>query len=135
MAGTLVYGRLEKAIGPANIMRAGLVIETGTHLTLAITRSPIVALLVFTVFGVHEAAWGTTATSIRQRAVPIDYQGRVGGVYITGVVGGLVVGSVVGGVVARIWGVTGPFWFAFVGSVLILTAMWRQLGHIAHDDR
>ena len=65
----------------------------------------------------------------------ISWANWFGGVYITGVVGGLVVGSVVGGVVARIWGVTGPFWFAFVGSVLILTAMWRQLGHIAHDDR
>ncbi|MDO8391093.1 MAG: MFS transporter [Actinomycetota bacterium] len=134
VAGTIIYGRLERTIGPANIMRAGLIIETATHLTLAITRTPIVALVVFTVFGVHEASWGTTATSIRQRAVPLEYQGRVGGVYFTGVVAGLVVGSIVGGVVASIWGVTGPFWFAFVGSALILTAMWRQLGHIVHGE-
>ncbi|MGE0000219.1 MAG: MFS transporter, partial [Ilumatobacteraceae bacterium] len=48
--------------------------------------------------------------------------------------GGLVVGAAIGGVVARIWGVTGPFWFAFVGSALILVVIWRELGHIAHAD-
>ncbi|MDO8364038.1 MAG: MFS transporter [Actinomycetota bacterium] len=134
VAGTASYGWLERNVGLANIMRGGLIIETCTHLTLAITRTPAVALAVFVVFGVHEAAWGTTATTIRQRAVPAEFQGRVGSVYMSGVFGGLVVGSVVGGVAARVWGVTGPFWFAFVGSALILVAIWRQLGHIAHTE-
>jgi hypothetical protein len=40
----------------------------------------------------------------------------------------------VGGLIARAWGVTGPFWFAFVGSGLILVVIWRALGHIAHAD-
>jgi hypothetical protein len=30
------------------------------------------------------------------------------------------------------WGVTGPFWFGFVGSAVILALIWRQLVHIAH---
>ena len=29
---------------------------------------------------------------------------------------------------------TGPFWFAFVGSAIILALFWRQLAHIAHAD-
>jgi hypothetical protein len=37
-------------------------------------------------------------------------------------------------VIATRWGVTAPFWFAFAGSALILTALWRQLGHIAHAE-
>ena len=37
-----------------------------------------------------------------------------------------------GTVVARAWGVTGPFWFGFVGSAVILALIWRQLAHIAH---
>jgi hypothetical protein len=37
-------------------------------------------------------------------------------------------------VIARIWGVTGPFWFAFVGSAIILVLIWRELTHIAHAD-
>jgi len=132
--GTAIYGWLEHRVGMANIMRAGLIIETSTHLTLALTRTPAVALAVFFVFGIHEAAWGTTAVTIRQRAVPSEFQGRVGSVYMTGVFGGLVIGSVLGGVIASHWGITGPFWFAFVGSALILCAIWRQLGHIAHAE-
>jgi predicted MFS family arabinose efflux permease len=51
-----------------------------------------------------------------------------------GVQGGIVVGAAVGGIVARLWGVTGPFWFAFVGSALILAVIWRELTNIAHID-
>jgi hypothetical protein len=36
--------------------------------------------------------------------------------------------------VASVWGVTGPFWFGFVGSALILATIWRQLTHIAHAE-
>ncbi len=79
-------------------MRVGLIIETLTHLTLALTTSPAVAMVVFFVFGAHAVVWGTTATSIRQRAVPTEFQGRVGSVYMMGVQGGIVVGAAVGGV-------------------------------------
>jgi MFS family permease len=132
--GTMIYGWLERSVGLANIMRVGLIIETMTHLLLALTRNPAVALCVFFVFGIHEAAWGTTATTIRQRAVPTELQGRVGSVYMVGVFGSLVVGAGVGGVIASVWGVTGPFWFGFFGSAAILSVMWRQLTRIAHDE-
>ena len=36
--------------------------------------------------------------------------------------------------IAGRWGVTAPFWFAFVGSAVFLVAIWRQLLHIAHAD-
>jgi predicted MFS family arabinose efflux permease len=85
----------------------------------------------FAVFGMHEAAWGTTAATIRQRAVPEALQGRVGSVELVGVFGSLVAGAALGGVIADVWGITGPFWFAFVGSILILTAIWRRLSAIA----
>ena len=96
-------------------MRVGLIIETLTHLALALTTSPWVALAIFFVFGAHAFIWGTTSITVRQRAVPIELQGRVGSVNMVGVYGGLVVGSALGGVLAQHWGVTAPFWFAFVG--------------------
>jgi predicted MFS family arabinose efflux permease len=65
--------------------------------------------------------------------VPNELQGRVGSLYMIGVFGGLVVGQGIGGVIARIWGVTGPFWFAFAGSAVLLAVIWRQLALIAHD--
>jgi hypothetical protein len=37
-------------------------------------------------------------------------------------------------VIAGRWGVTGPFWFAFVGSGVILALIWRELEHITHAE-
>jgi predicted MFS family arabinose efflux permease len=130
IVGSTIYGRLEHRLGPANIMRGGLMIEATTHLVLAATTIPLVAMVTFFVFGIHEAAWGTTSSTARQRLVPMEMQGRIGSIYMIAVQGGLVLGAAVGGVVARAWGLTSPFWFAFAGSVLILAAIWRELGHI-----
>ncbi len=132
VVGSLSYRRIERRISLADIMRVGLIIETLTHLTLAITTIPAVAMVTLFVFGIHASVWGTTATSVRHRAVPIEFQGRVGSVYLMGVQGGIVLGAAVGGVIASRWGIVAPFWFAFAGSALILTALWQQLGHIAH---
>ena len=83
-------------------------------------------------FGAHNSIWGTTTTTIRQRAVPTDYQGRVSSLNQLGSYGGLVAGAALGGVIAARWGVTGPFWFAFAGSVVTLASIWRGLSHIAN---
>ena len=92
------------------------------------------ALAIFFVFGAHAFIWGTTSVTVRQRAVPLEFQGRVGGVNLVGVFGGLVLGSGIGGVLAQHWGVTAPFWFGFVGSAVFVMLIWRQLAHIAHAD-
>ena len=68
--GTVSYGRLERRFSLADIMRVGLVIETLTHLSLALTTSQPVALGTMVVFGAHAFVWGTTSTVVRQRAVP-----------------------------------------------------------------
>lgn len=132
LVGTAIYGWLASRVSLGNLMRAGLVIETLTHLALAVTTRAWVALVIMFVFGAHAFVWGTTSTSVRQRAVPMELQGRVTSVYLIGMQGGLVVGSVAGGLVAGVWGVTAPFWFAFVGSGVLVVAIWPQLTHIAH---
>jgi predicted MFS family arabinose efflux permease len=114
-------------------MRAGLVLETATHLVLAVTTSPWVAMPVFFLFGAHAFIWGTTSITVRQRAVPPQLQGRVGSVNVVASYGGLVLGSGLGGLLAR-GGITTPFWFAFVGSAVFVVLIWRQLSHIAHSD-
>ena len=130
---TLGYGWLTRRVRLGDLMRAGLIIETLTHLALAVTTALPVALAIMFVFGAHAFVWGTTSTSIRQRAVPTALQGRVGSVYFISVQGGLGLGSVAGGAIAGAWNVTGPFWFAFVGSAVLVVLLWRQLTHIAHD--
>jgi MFS family permease len=134
LLGTVLYTPLANRISLGNLMRIGLIIETLTHLALAVTSTPWVALLIMFVFGAHAFVWGTTSTSIRQRAVPHELQGRVSSVYLIGVQAGIVVGSALGGVIAARWGVVAPFWFAFVGSALLVVALWRQLSHVAHAD-
>ena len=130
--GTVSYDWLERHASLANIMRAGLLIETFTHLGLALTTTGWVALVIMFVFGAHAFVWGTTSRTVRMRAVPHQLQGRVQSLYSIGVFGGIVAGQAVGGVIARIWGLTGPFWFAFAGSALILVLIWRELSQIAH---
>ena len=132
--GTLSYDRLTRRFSLGDLMRAGLIIETLTHLSLALTRIPAIALAIFFVFGAHAFVWGTTATTIRQRAVPDALYGRVSGVYRVGIFGGLVVGAPIGGFLARTFGVTAPFWFGFVGSAILVALLWRSFSLIAHDD-
>ncbi len=135
LAGTLSYGWITRHVTLGDLMRIGLVVETLTHLGLALTTSPYVALPIFFVFGAHAFIWGTTSITVRQRAVPTGLQGRVGSVYLVGVFGGLVLGAGLGGLLAQRWGVTAPFWFAFVGSAVFVVLIWRQLSHIAHADQ
>ncbi len=136
LIGTASYGRLERRFSLADIMRVGLLVETGTHLVLALTTEAVVVLGMFVVFGVHAFIWGTTSTAVRQRAVPDELLGRVTGVYHVGVMLGMVVGAPIGGWLAGNWGITAPFWFGFVGSAILVVVLWRQFDNIVHagDD-
>ncbi|MCW2582955.1 MAG: Major facilitator superfamily 1 [Klenkia sp.] len=134
LVGTTCYGWITRRVSLSDLLRIGLVIETLTHLALALTTSPWVAMPVFFVFGVHAFVWGTTSVTIRQRAVPQQLQGRVGSVNLVGTTGGLVIGSLLGGLLAQRYGVTAPFWFAFVGSAVFVVAIWRPLRHVAHAE-
>jgi predicted MFS family arabinose efflux permease len=133
LVGTGMYGWLTRRVSLGNVMRAGLIIETLTHLALAVTTSAWVASAIFFVFGAHTFIWGTTSITVRQRAVPTELQGRVGSVNTISVFGGLVVGSVIGGVLATRIDVTAPFWFAFAGSVVFVALLWGSLTRIAHE--
>lgn len=134
LVGTVSYGALERRFSLAGIMRAGLLIETFTHLSLALTTSPVVALATMVVFGAHAFVWGTTSTVVRQRAVPDALLGRVSGVYRMAMMGGIVIGTPLGGLLARAYGITAPFWFGFLGSAVLVALLWRQFAHIAHAD-
>ena len=131
IVGASAYGWTERRIGVVSIMRLGLIIETVTHLVLAITTSAPIAFGILVFFGAHAAMWGTLSTSIRQAAVPLDYQGRVSSVYQLGLQGGLVIGAAVGAAIAGTLGVTSVYWFGFVGSAFIVAAVWRRIANIA----
>ncbi len=134
LLGTGLYGWITRRVSLGNVMRAGLVIETLTHLCLAVTTTAWVASAIFFVFGAHAFIWGTTSVTVRQRAVPSHLQGRVSSVNTICVFGGLVAGSAIGGTLASHAGVTAPFWFAFGGSAVFVVLLWRELTRIAHTD-
>ncbi|MED7924260.1 MFS transporter [Nonomuraea sp. LP-02] len=134
LLGTGLYGAITRRVSLGALMRIGLIIETFTHLGLALTHSPWVAGGIFLAFGAHAFIWGTTSVTVRQRAVPRELQGRVGSVNTVSTYAGLVVGSLIGGVLATRFGVAAPFWFAFAGSAVFVVLLWRQLMHIAHED-
>jgi MFS family permease len=129
--GAAAYGRTERRIGVVWIMRLGLIIETATHLVLATTTTPAIAFGTLVLFGAHSAMWGTLSTSIRQAAVPLDYQGRVSSVYQLSLQGGLVIGAGIGAAIAGAFGVAAVYWFGFLGSGLILAVIWRRIANIA----
>jgi predicted MFS family arabinose efflux permease len=67
-----------------------------------------------------------------QRSVPAAFLGRVTSVYMLGSIGGSALGVVIGGLPAQRFGLTAPFWFAFLGSAILLVLIWRTLAVIAH---
>ena len=132
--GTLAYGWITRRVSLGNIMRVGLIIETLTHLGLAITTPPRSRAAIFFVFGAHAFVWGTTSVTVRQRAVPTELQGRVGASIPSACSAASSSAPASAASLPRRFGVTAPFWFAFAGSALFLVLIWRQLAHIAHDD-
>lgn len=134
LVGTSSFGWLEQRVPLGTLMRGCLTLEVFVHLGLALAPAPWVALVILFVFGAYAFVWGTLSQTVRQRAVPTEFQGRVGSVYLVGVFAGLVLGSALGGLIARNWGITAPFWFAAAGSAVILILIWGQLPRIAHAE-
>ncbi|MFL6132232.1 MAG: MFS transporter [Nocardioidaceae bacterium] len=134
LLGTVSYGRLERWVPLALLMRLALLSEVLFHLLMALTTSPWAAYPLMFFFGAYAFVWGTLSNAVRMRAVPTEFQGRVGSVYMVCVMGGMLLGSFLGGVIAQEGGIVAPWWFAFVGSALTLALVWRELGHIAHAD-
>ena len=81
-------------------------------------------------FGFYAFIWGMISTTVRQRLVPHELQGRVSSVNSVGVFGGMVIGQALGGVIAQTWGLTAPWWFAFAGAALTLLFVWRPISQI-----
>lgn len=131
LVGIFSFGWLERHISFATLMRVCLSLEVVMHLSFALTTSAAVAFAIMFGFGAYAFVWGTISTTVRQRLVPMELQGRIASVNMVGVFGGLVVGQFLGGVIAQAWGLTAPWWFAFAGSAVTLALVWRSISHIA----
>lgn len=125
LLGTVLANRLIDRFGPTTLLRIGLVIETATHLALALARDVWVAGATLAVFGFHAVVWNVITHTVRQREVPDELRGRVGSAYFLLSIGGSALGAVVGGVLARQFAITTPFWFAVVVVAGVTAVAWR----------
>jgi MFS family permease len=133
LLGSVLAGRLARRFGASLLLRTGLIVETCTHLVLALTRTPWVGCLAVGVFGVHAVVWGSVTVALRQRVVPDALRGRVNSVNFLFSVGGSALGALQGGFVARAYGITAPFWLALGVMVLFTVAAWRRFGPATLD--
>jgi hypothetical protein len=81
IAASLVAERVIGWLGPATTMRLGLVIESSTHLVLALARSPVLVGAIFALFGFHAMTWSVISVSLRQELIPARLIGRVNSAY------------------------------------------------------
>ena len=128
---TACFDTLQRRVRYATLMRVALSLEVVWHLALALNTSRWGAFAAMLVFGLYSFVWGAISATIRQRATPTELQGRMSSLNMISVFGGILVGNALGGVIAEHWGLTGPFWFGFVGAGITLALIWRALGHIA----
>jgi MFS family permease len=132
IVGVLAYGRLERRVDLATLMRVCLTLEVLMHGAFALTTTGWVAIVIMVAFGAYAFVWGTLSTTVRQRAVPKEFQGRVASINMICVFGGLVVGQGIGGLIAERWGLVAPWWFACVGAGITLLLVWKSLRNVAH---
>ncbi|MEU8243732.1 MFS transporter [Actinoplanes missouriensis] len=127
LIGAAVAARVTARFGSPAVLRAGLLVEVITHLTLASTTNALVAGAVLVLFGVQTVVWGVITASLRQRLVPDRLLGRVGSVYALLETGGAAAGTLIGGLLAAALGLTTPFWAAAAAMAVILAVAWRPL--------
>ena len=127
IAASLVADRVIGRLGPATTMRVGLVIESSTHLVLALARSPILVGVMFALFGFHAMTWSVISVSLRQELIPARLLGRVNSAYALFGFGSLSLGAVAGGLLAARYGLTAPFWCSFAAMTVLTVTCWPIL--------
>jgi predicted MFS family arabinose efflux permease len=121
-----VFGdRLIRRVTATWTIRVGLLIEASLHLTLATARSAYVVGFMMFLFGMHASLWSIVAASLRQRLTPPEMLGRVGSTNLFIAAGGNCIGALLGGAIAAAFGITAPYWVAFVVAVAVSAATWR----------
>ncbi|MFJ1756449.1 MFS transporter [Kitasatospora sp. NPDC088134] len=125
LLGAVVAPPLQARFSASVLLRTGLVLETLTHVGLALAGSAWVAGAVLAVFGVHGSIWMGVDRTLVQRAVPDGLRGRVNSVFMALAVGGSALGALIGGPLARTFGLTGPFWFSAVVMAALTVFAWR----------
>lgn len=129
--GSAIGDQLIRWVTATWTIRIGLLIEAGLHLTLATARSAYLVGAMLFVFGIHAAMWTIASSSLRQRLTPPEMLGRVSSAnYFIGA-GGNCVGALLAGALAHRFGITAPYWVAFVVAIAVSVTTWRVFNRSA----
>nr|WP_246298484.1 MFS transporter [Nocardioides panaciterrulae] len=131
LIGSVVAERLDARLGSATAMRVMLVLGAAAFAVLAISTSAVLVTAMLAVYFLHTTVWSICFASWRQRLIPNELLGRVGGAMRTFNLLGLVLGSVAGGLIAGRIGLQAPFWF---GAATLVVAAVLPLGERAVRD-
>lgn len=102
LLGSLLASRLRARLGYRWTIVASLLLGAIALSGLALTQTPIVAEMLLALYILHAVVWNICSLSLRQRLVPNDLLGRVGGATRVLGLSGLAVGSALGGILAAI---------------------------------
>jgi len=131
VVGSVIGDRLISWVTATWTIRVGLMIEAGLHLTLAASRNtPLICVVLFA-FGIHGALWMIVNSSLRQRLTPPEMLGRVGSTNLFIAAGGNCAGALLAGGFAAKFGITAPYWVAFVVAVIVSVTTWRVFSRAA----
>ena len=131
IVGSVIGDRLIAWVTATWTIRVGLLIEAGLHLALAASRNvPLICVALFA-FGIHGALWMIVSSSLRQRLTPPAMLGRVGSTNLFIAAGGNCAGALLAGGFAAQFGITAPYWVAFVVAVIVSVATWRVFSKAA----
>jgi MFS family permease len=75
--------------------------------------------------------WMIVSSSLRQRLTPPEMLGRVGSTNLFIAAGGNCAGALLAGGFAAQFGITAPYWVAFVVAVIVSVATWRVFSKAA----
>lgn len=102
LLGSFLASRLRKRVGYRWTIVASLLLGALTLGGLALTTNPIIAGVLLALYIMHAVIWNICSLSLRQRLVPDNLRGRVGGAArVLGLLG-LAAGSALGGILGTI---------------------------------
>ncbi|WP_329132070.1 MFS transporter [Streptomyces sp. NBC_01476] len=131
--GAALAPRLQSWFRVSLLLRGGLVIETLTHVGLALSTTAWAASAVLVAFGVHSSVFAGVETTFRQRRIPDELRGRVQSVFMMFAIGGNVAGALIGGPLVNWQGITAPFWFSAAAMAVVTAFCWRPFGRHLPD--
>ena len=122
IVGTSFAAAIERRIGRANILLAGILMLAVTDIALVVWPEPLVIGAVLALGGVFFGSFNVTYQSLRQRLVPDRILGRVVATFRMLGWGALPLGAAIGGGIGEVFGLEAVFAAAAVLTLVMLPA-------------